>query len=354
MKINTRLTKAMADYLEVLTDTDWIKAEVYKFEFANWVAQRVDWNSQSDEDINAILLASQKIRYTNAGAASGINFLTIPAQRFGNPIMTAIEVGMYRRVQEVDLELIDWSSQPVGYTAKAAWLSCLYPGRFYPTGKTGFDYTIKFLLDDTATIGKTGLNYLRDVQPYFETTLAYLKESAIADLWLAGLRRCYGSSSDLNLPMKSSLNDLDWCWIVQDFHFFVLRRILEVSDARAARRITITEAEDPTVIEGENYLATHLKRDRDTAFAARAKRLALERDPYLHCEVCNFSYLKTYGKIGAGFIECHHLDPLGERIAGTKTGIKDYAMLCANCHRMVHRSTPVMTPLELRETMIDS
>jgi len=349
--MNLRLSRAISHYQNTLSDTDWMDAEVYKFEFANWVAERVNWGGQSDEEISDVLLASQKLRYTNAGNVAGINFLTIPAQRFGNPIMTVAEVKKYRAVRGVGLENIAWSSKPVGYTAKAAWLSCLYPGRFYPTGKTGFDYTIKYLQEETAKIGKTGLSYLSDVQSHFGATLTHLKATEVGSLWLAGLKRCYGTSDDLNLPLKMSLSSLDWCWIVQDFHFFVLRRILEVDNAREARKIEVAEPEDPTVVEGGTYLAVHLKRDRDPAFAAKAKRLALERDPFLHCEVCGFSYLKTYGSVGEGFIECHHLEPLGERTAETETRSKDYAMLCANCHRMVHRSTPVMSPSKLREMM---
>lgn len=58
------------------------------------------------------------------------------------------------------------------------------------------------------------------------------------------------------------------------------------------------------------------------------------------CEVCGLNFEKRYGPIGAGYIEAHHLKPLAS-LQGTKVAMDpelDFAVLCANCHRMVHRS----------------
>ncbi len=58
------------------------------------------------------------------------------------------------------------------------------------------------------------------------------------------------------------------------------------------------------------------------------------------CEVCEANFEVRYGKIGSGYIEAHHLKPLAS-LRGTKVAMdpeNDFAVLCANCHRMVHRS----------------
>ncbi|MGF7234005.1 MAG: HNH endonuclease [Frankia sp.] len=71
---------------------------------------------------------------------------------------------------------------------------------------------------------------------------------------------------------------------------------------------------------------------------------------FLRCEVCGFDFEKTYGSRGAGYIECHHIVPLhttGQRA----TKLDDLALICANCHRMIHRGTPWLSPDELRETL---
>ena len=55
------------------------------------------------------------------------------------------------------------------------------------------------------------------------------------------------------------------------------------------------------------------------------------------CMSCGFNFEKFYGEKGKGFIEVHHVMPLAE--AGTRetNPATDLVVLCANCHRMVHR-----------------
>lgn len=58
------------------------------------------------------------------------------------------------------------------------------------------------------------------------------------------------------------------------------------------------------------------------------------------CEICGANFGQSYGAIGAGYIEAHHLKPLAS-LKGTKVAMdpeQDFAVLCANCHRMIHRS----------------
>ncbi|WP_279635939.1 HNH endonuclease [Kitasatospora cheerisanensis] len=50
-------------------------------------------------------------------------------------------------------------------------------------------------------------------------------------------------------------------------------------------------------------------------------------------------------------MECHHVVPL--HVAGEgRTGLADLALICANCHRMIHRRAPWPTPQELREGLL--
>jgi putative restriction endonuclease len=69
----------------------------------------------------------------------------------------------------------------------------------------------------------------------------------------------------------------------------------------------------------------------------------------LFCEVCGFDYAARYGELGDGFIEAHHRVPWSELNENTLTRIVDLAMVCANCHRMLHRRTPWLAVDELRE-----
>lgn len=60
----------------------------------------------------------------------------------------------------------------------------------------------------------------------------------------------------------------------------------------------------------------------------------------LRCEVpgCGFDFGKCYGELGDGYVQVHHLRPLSAASGkGVKTRIKDLAVVCANCHVMIHR-----------------
>ncbi len=68
------------------------------------------------------------------------------------------------------------------------------------------------------------------------------------------------------------------------------------------------------------------------------KILESQRLGTLKCEVagCGFDFEQTYGRLGAGFVEVHHRRGLA-RSGPTKTKLADLAIVCANCHRMIHR-----------------
>jgi 5-methylcytosine-specific restriction enzyme A len=60
----------------------------------------------------------------------------------------------------------------------------------------------------------------------------------------------------------------------------------------------------------------------------------------LICEVpnCGFDFKKRYGAIGDGYAQVHHLVPLKNApFDGRKIFLKDLAVVCANCHVMIHR-----------------
>jgi 5-methylcytosine-specific restriction enzyme A len=90
-----------------------------------------------------------------------------------------------------------------------------------------------------------------------------------------------------------------------------------------------------TVIETRKY-AFHRKIERNRTAAKQAKKF--------HgtvCQACDLDFAKRYGLIGEGFIEAHHLksiSTLEEGVAVHYDIAEDFAVLCSNCHRMIHRS----------------
>ncbi|MEU9481089.1 HNH endonuclease [Streptomyces sp. NPDC048191] len=108
-----------------------------------------------------------------------------------------------------------------------------------------------------------------------------------------------------------------------------------------------------TAIEGRLLVRRALARERDPRLRKLKIEQARRRGRPLHCEVCAFDFAHTYGELGDGYIEVHHVTPL--HVSGSReTRLDDLACLCANCHRMCHRSRPGgswRTPASLRAQM---
>ena len=103
------------------------------------------------------------------------------------------------------------------------------------------------------------------------------------------------------------------------------------------------------VLEGRILFRLHRQRERNRDLVRRKKTAAQKRDGRLACEVCGFDFAAKYGDLGDGFIECHHVLPLAQADE-RPTRLEDLALVCSNCHRMLHRGEPWKTTDELRAT----
>ena len=104
------------------------------------------------------------------------------------------------------------------------------------------------------------------------------------------------------------------------------------------------------VREGERRLAVHVRRERATGRVRQIKQAWLESyGGRLPCGVCGFDFVEAYGEIGAGFAEAHHVVPLADAPAdGRPMRVEDLMIVCANCHRMLHRGPEFLSVEELR------
>ena len=100
--------------------------------------------------------------------------------------------------------------------------------------------------------------------------------------------------------------------------------------------------------EGKIKEGLHKSRERNTKLVKQVKAEALEKYGNLECQCCGFDFLKTYGQLGSEFIEAHHTLPISElHVNGGNTKLEDIALVCSNCHRMLHRRRPWLTMSEL-------
>ncbi|MEI9912269.1 MAG: HNH endonuclease [Bacteroidota bacterium] len=103
-----------------------------------------------------------------------------------------------------------------------------------------------------------------------------------------------------------------------------------------------------SVSEGQILYKLHKVRERDGKITLRKKEQVWGKTGKLACEACVFEFEPYYGTIGKGFIECHHRTPLFNFKVSTKTGLDDLALVCSNCHRMLHRRIDTITVEDLR------
>lgn len=105
--------------------------------------------------------------------------------------------------------------------------------------------------------------------------------------------------------------------------------------------------------EGKILTRLHKQKERNSRAVRRKKEKVLQETDRLTCEVCGFDFGEKYGELGHGFAECHHKEPVSELDENQKTKLSDLAIVCANCHRMIHRSDPMMRVDDLRQ-LLDS
>lgn len=109
----------------------------------------------------------------------------------------------------------------------------------------------------------------------------------------------------------------------------------------------ISQAEEEFA-EGRVLSRVHRIRERNYTLIKKKKRDVLLRTGKLACEACGFDFAEKYGCIGEGFAECHHNKPVSELHSGDSTKLSEIAILCANCHRMIHNSTGWLAVDELK------
>jgi 5-methylcytosine-specific restriction protein A len=116
----------------------------------------------------------------------------------------------------------------------------------------------------------------------------------------------------------------------------------------------LPEEEEEEAPEGKILTRIHRSRERNRTLVTKRKlQRRRETGGALTCEACEFDFSAVYGDRGEGFAECHHKIPLAES-GSTKTRVEDLAVLCANCHRMIHVRKPLLTVEQLRQLLISS
>lgn len=161
-----------------------------------------------------------------------------------------------------------------------------------------------------------------------EGTIDLPDERGLGGDYAAG--HALGVSYDVaGLPSEDQLA-ADVRRLVHCYRALIFRGGLNVDSSPAKDR-----AATPNGIDEERRYSMHRRIERNPRAARAAKKFH-----GVSCQACMLNFADRYGDVGEGFIEAHHLRPIASLTEGTKVRYDvaaDFAVLCANCHRMIHR-----------------
>lgn len=112
-------------------------------------------------------------------------------------------------------------------------------------------------------------------------------------------------------------------------------------DRATTKKLPLNEASIDQAEEGAITLQQHFLRERNATLAEAKKAEVFRTTGCLACEVCGFDFAAAYGELGNYYCEVHHTQSLCLRKGSEKTSLHELAILCSNCHGIIHRTEPM-------------
>ena len=148
-----------------------------------------------------------------------------------------------------------------------------------------------------------------------------------------------------DLPMESDL-------VADIAEALKLYRALKLEGGWASEDEMMQDAENDgltVTLEQAKRYRQHRSIERQSGHSKKVKAILGTRGMG-----CNREMRDVYGEIGDGLIHAHHLVPLSKLEGETKMRLdarKDFAVLCPNCHSVIHRQEDVADIAKLRATL---
>lgn len=226
---------------------------------------------------------------------------------------------------------------PLNFEGASAVILCTIGGKNYPNDWIQKSNTLKYYLEGRE------VNGIKKYNPDIKSNSAVRNATNYSPLFVF-VRNSKGEQFTYFGKFVTS----DIVKEIDGGMYFILQRLDTVMHIG---EIIIAE-DNEEFPEGRIRERLHKSRERNTRLIATAKKVFKEKYGKLFCEICGFNFEKTYGKeLGADYIEAHHKIPISDLKEGDVTKATDLVMVCANCHRILHRSRPWKTPEQLKEIM---
>jgi predicted HNH restriction endonuclease len=176
------------------------------------------------------------------------------------------------------------------------------------------------------------------------------RESYIYDLLLNGKK--YPPKYVISIAHKyltgKELSPNDFNAVTAKDYF--IRNGYQILDNKNNKKLLSIKNEDieSAFPEGKEKYKLHRTLERDSSIGKKAKENRMDTVGELRCDVCDFSFSDKYGELGGGFIEAHHTVPVSQLKGDRKTNINEMALVCSNCHRMLHSGKELLSISELK------
>lgn len=190
----------------------------------------------------------------------------------------------------------------------------------------------------SAFINVSVFKYLMDGERFTRTLTA-----PTFDLFLNNILNDFGIES-LSICLNALSKHIDYMESKRNYRMRLLRDVYE-KYINILNKNNEVENDDEALMfpEGKEKYLLHKLKERNKKLIIVAKEKYKAANPEMNCQICGFSFVKFYGELGVDFIEAHHLLPISSLTKETPIRIEDLAMVCSNCHRMLHRRRPWLT-----------
>jgi 5-methylcytosine-specific restriction protein B len=212
IKFNDSLQK----YIHACTETDWLTVgESYKFKFAKWLHDRIDFSKQTDDEILKTCIESQNEKYD--GHTKGLNFL-VSSRRFGKEVIDEKDIRIIRDLFKGGEITKGKMTGTLALTKFSVWLATMMPEKFNTCPKIDLIHSLEYLFD------KKGLP-----QKGYES---FIQTQELLKILRSEIHENIGKFQPVSLKVTElqNITPVIEVWLVQDFIFFIRNKILVDSE----------------------------------------------------------------------------------------------------------------------------
>ena len=190
-----------------------------------------------------------------------------------------------------------------------------------------------------------------DSERMLSEVLAETKDEGLWETEKSPVATLYAMSNCIRLPnpvpMDSLVKVADGNPLSREFRYSY--SLVEETDLE----MDFADVLEPDELPDTKFLEGSTRRTVVNSYERKPKaRLQCIHHHGTRCIVCGMDFGETYGELGRGFIHVHHLKSLAaQKKKHAVDPKKDLVPVCPNCHAMLHKQEPPLTPAKLKRLM---